>query len=112
MRRVKQTTQSGSVRGSAVTKRMFMLVIGLVLVFVFVQFLKLSTVGRIGNEIAAIKTEQKQLELDNELLKAEINKLKSPSNLESALPTYGEFVSVPVEVISLERSNEVAIITE
>ncbi len=78
---------------------MAIVVFGLGVIFVFIQFIKLSTVGRLGVRISALESEQKTIALENELLKSEINELKSPARIESILGELGEFHPTQIKII-------------
>lgn len=104
MKKQNQRKQSATHENN-VKRKMFFIVITFAITFVLVQFVKLSTIGRIGEQVSTINQEQDRLELENELLKAEISKLRTPSNLEKSLPEYGNFIADNVKVIQLNTSN-------
>jgi len=59
-------------------KPSFIIVLGIILLLtMFTQLAFLSLFGTRGKEVAQIRTAQKRLILENELLEAEINKMQS-----------------------------------
>lgn len=106
---MRETTSRGnSITSSPSLKRKLILtVICLASFFVFVQFVKLTTVGRIGRQISEVKAQQDELELQNELLKTEINKLKTPTNLEETLAEKGSYYPAQIQTISLYLEEDI-----
>lgn len=95
----RRSSYNESLQTNNINSKMFLFIAGLVLIFISVQFIKLSTVGRIGNQISSIKSQQKQYELDNELLRAEINKMRTSENISESLFTNTNLVSKQIKVL-------------
>lgn len=83
-----------------ISKKMILVVAGLLTIFVFIQFFKLATVGTLGSKISQIKQDQEMFELENEMLRAEISELKSPSNLEEILNKDKNLEQKQINIIS------------
>lgn len=87
------------------TKKLVLFCIGLIILFIGVQFVKLASIGRIGDDISSVKYQQSQLELENEILRMEINELKRSSVLEEQIVSESNLVKKDVTVISASNND-------
>jgi cell division protein FtsB len=87
-------------------RKMLSFLVGLVVMFIIIQFVKLATVGRLGSKISAVKNQQQKLELENELIKAEISKLHETSRFQTDFRASLELQYKDLNVITITRDSD------
>ncbi len=90
------------------SRKLFIFVGGLIVIFVAVQFIKLASVGRVGADITRIKNEQNELELENELIRTEINEMRTASYLDQVLQEDPTLTKKNLNIINSEDTQILA----
>jgi regulator of replication initiation timing len=94
------TSRTHSSTVDTTIRKFFLFTVGLVVLFVMVQFFKLASLGRIGDDISQVKNNQNSIELQNEILRMEINELRRSSILEEEIISEGNLVKKDVKIIT------------
>ncbi len=112
MRRRKTYNTASFENENGFTRKMIVFVLGLVFIFVVVQFIKLATVGRLGSEISKVKVKQDKIILQNELIRSAISKLRTSQNIQSGLQESGMYVQKEVNIIEYTDFEEDAFVAQ
>lgn len=92
----------------SINRQMLFVLGGLVLVFIAAQFTILATLGTKGGEIASIRMDMNDLRIQNESLRADIDKAKTVENIQSNITQVMDLYPVAVEKITVSDPNAVS----
>lgn len=92
-------TQEKSYGLKYVVRKLFIVCIGLLLTLFIIQTAKLATVGRMGAEISRLEVAERELKMENEILRSKISELRSSKTIEDTLQTDEGLAAVEVNII-------------